>query len=99
MKEWDILKTSVGAPSKKSFALSKGIMPSTFQKYSHNDTSKRRKIGERVGKPSVVSAYNVEFAVQHTIHAYPANEGLTAADVVWAILQLQPELKTIQARN
>ena len=52
-----------------------------------------------VGKPSVVSSYSVGFAVQHTIHADRANEGLTAADVARALLQLQPELKPIQARN
>ena len=42
---------------------------STFQKYAHNDARQRRNIGGRVGKPSVVSAYNVEFTVQHTIRA------------------------------
>ena len=74
-------------------------MPSIFQKYAHNDASKRRKIGGRVGKPSVVSAPNVEFSVQHTIRADRANEGLTASDVARALLQLKPELKPIQSRN
>ena len=63
VKEWNILKTSVGTPSKKSFSLSKVIVPSKFHKYAHNDASKRRKIGGRVGKLSVVSASNVEFSV------------------------------------
>ena len=53
VKEWDILKDSVGAPSKKAFALSKLIHPSTFQYYAHNDVRKRREIGGRVGKHSV----------------------------------------------
>ena len=99
VKEWDIFKNSVVAPSKKYFALSKGIMPSTFQKYAHNDARKRRKIGGRVGKPSVVSASNVEFIVQHTICANCSNEGLTIANVARALLQLQSELNQIQARN
>ena len=53
VKEWEILKAVVGGPSKKSFALSKCIHPSTFQYYAHNDVRKRRKIGGRVGKHSV----------------------------------------------
>ena len=58
--------------------------------------------GGGVGKPSVVSASNFEFVVKHTIRADrddQANEGLIAADVAWVLLQLQPELKPIQARN
>ena len=53
MKEWDILKASVGGTLKKAFVLSKGMHPSTFQYYAHNDVSKRRNIGGRVGKNSV----------------------------------------------
>ena len=99
VKEWYILKTSVGDTSKQSFALSKGIMLSTFHKYAHNYSRKRRNIGVGGGKTSVVSASNVEFTVQHTIRANPSNEGLTAADAARALLQLQPELKPTQARN
>ena len=72
----------------KYFALSKGIMTSTFQKYAHNYARKRRNIGGRVGKPSVVSASNVEFAVQHTIRADRSNKRITAANVVQALLQM-----------
>ena len=89
----------MGAPSKNSFALIKGIMHSTLQKYAQNVASKRSKIGGRFGKPSVVSSFNAEFAVHHTIRSDRSNEGLTAADVARALLQMQPELKTIQARN
>ena len=74
-------------------------MLSTFQNCAQNYSSKRRKIGGRVGKPSVVSASNVEFAVHHTIRADLANEGITVANFAWALLQLQPELNPIQARN
>ena len=71
----------------------------TLQNYAQNDDSKRRNIGGRFVKPSVVSASNVEFSVQHTIRADRANAGLTTANVSRALLQLQPEIKPTQARN
>ena len=74
-------------------------MPSTFTKYSHNNFNKRRKIWGRVGKHSVVSESNVKSAVHHTISSDRANKGITASNVAWELLQLKPELKTIQARN
>ena len=83
----------------KAFALSKGIIPFTFQKYAHNDASKRRKIGVMVVKPSVVSAYNDKSVVQQTIRADRSNKGLTAANVSRVLLQMQPVLKPIQARK
>ena len=50
MKEWDILKTSMDAPSKKAFDLSKCIMPSTFQKYAHNPARGGR-LGRELSNP------------------------------------------------
>ena len=71
MKEWDIIKASVGGPSKKSFALSKGIHPYTFQYYAHNDVRKRSKIGGRVGKHYVAVVLVAVSATGVDTHSNP----------------------------
>ena len=49
--QWDALQGTKDAPSSKAkFAESKSIPPFTFYKYSHNDLSKRRKIGSQLGR-------------------------------------------------
>ena len=71
VKEWDILKASVGGTLKKAFVLSKGMHPSTFQYYAHNDVSKRRNIGGRVGKHSVAVVLAAASATSGATHSKP----------------------------
>ena len=81
VKEWDILKASVGGPSKKYFALSKCIHPYTFQYYAHNDVSKRRKISGGVGKHSVAVVLAAASDTTGATHSKPeANSTCNAVD-------------------
>ena len=80
--EWDRIKILPNRPTKKAFAKSRGINPHSFQKYAHNDLSKRRTIGSKAGKPSIVTDDNAEFVIQHAIRADRANDGFTASQVI-----------------
>ena len=85
----------MGNPSKKSFALSKGIHPSTFQYYAHNDVRKRINIGGRVGKHSVAvvlaaasytaGATNYKPDFKRTCHAVDEKMGSSVKE--WDILK------------
>ena len=95
----DRIKIFPNPPKKKGFAKSRGINPHSFQKYAHNDLSKRRTIGSKAGKPSIVTDGNAEFVIQHTIYADRANDGFTARKIIHNFQQLQPELDPDQASN
>ena len=97
--EWDRIKILPNRPTKKAFAKSRGINPHSFQKYAHNDLSKRRTSGSKAGRPSIVTDGNAEFVIQHAIRADRANDGFTASQVIHNLQQLQPELAPLQASN
>ena len=51
VEEWDRIKDTVRAPpSKAAFAKLRGIPPYTFHKYAHNDVTKRRRLGSKLGR-------------------------------------------------
>ena len=72
--DWDA-HSREGRPSKALFAKKMGINTRTFHKYVTDDVSKRRKIGGKVGRPSLVTKDSAEFLIQNTIRANRANDG------------------------
>lgn len=100
VEEWDTIKNQDIVPSKAAFARERDIHPHTFAVYVHDDPSKRRKIGSRTGKKSLVSDQNSELLAQYTPLAEGGDEdGHTASTVVGNLMQLQPQLSFEQARN
>lgn len=65
VEEWFRIKGMEGAPSRAKFARSRGIKPSSFSQYACDDPSKRRKLGARVGRTSLVSEQVSELLAQH----------------------------------
>ena len=99
VEEWDRIKNLPNAPKKKQFANSRGINPATFQKYAHNDLVKRRVVGSKIGRPSLVTNNNAELVIHHAIRAGSANDGITTNDIIHTLQKIQPELAPQQAKN
>mmetsp|Transcript_37450 Transcript_37450/g.80837 ORF Transcript_37450/g.80837 Transcript_37450/m.80837 type:complete len:369 (+) Transcript_37450:90-1196(+) len=113
VEEWFRIKGTEGAPSRAKFARSRGIKPSSFSQYACDDPSKRRKLGARVGRTSLVSEQVSELLAQHFSLTNPNGSGNnedededgndvvtnTPREVVEGLMQLQPELTMEQATN
>ena len=96
--DWDAHPRE-GSPSKSLFAKEMGINTQTFQKYVTDDVSKRRKIGGKVGRASLVTKDSAEFLIQNTIRADRANDGHSKFQVMCNLMDIQPELAPDQAKN
>lgn len=111
VEEWDRIKGTPDAPSRREFARSRGIKHSTFSHYAHRDPTKRQRIGVRCGKRAVVSDEVGESLARHFAPPTEAEgEGeagggdearrvATTGDVVDVLLRLAPELSPKQASN
>jgi hypothetical protein len=65
-----------------------GIKPKTFSFYVCDNVAKRKTIGSKPGRKSIINASDTEFIVQHTARADHVNEGLSTKEVVQNIISL-----------
>lgn len=85
--------------SMPKFTRNNSISHDIMYKYAHRDNSKWRKIGESVGKNSVLSKENSDFLCSVAIYADRANQGMTCDQIIGSIMELEPALAFMQAKN
>lgn len=90
-------------PNKKlsfrRYASKMGIPESTLRAYTHKDPNKRKSLGAKPGRPSVVKSEVSDFVAQLAVRSDRANDGMTLADTRDAISELQPDLSEKQVAN
>jgi hypothetical protein len=66
-----------------------GFTPKSFSFYVCDIVAKRKTIGSKPGRKSIINTYHTEFTVQHTARADHAKEGLCTKEVVQNVISLR----------
>ena len=103
VNEWlssgPILDASGMKLSKRAFAELKGLPPTTFKYYVHDDPNKRRKLGIPPGRKPLISDQTSNVVCDVAVRSDRANRGLTPKELEATIAQVAPHLSQKQITN
>jgi hypothetical protein len=83
----------------RTYAFKMGIPESTLRPYTSKDIKKRKSLGAKPGRPSVVKREVSDFVAQLAVRADRANDGMTLADTKAVLSDLQTNLSDKQVAN